>query len=212
MRRITVIVFAAFLLAPTGAAAGPILESAERLAAKAAAQQEEQGGGMRLSTARVGIGLAAAIAGVAMMAIDPKQPTQPRPVTDDTLQDAAVEAFVGLSVFDVIALRRAVGTPVLVCEPFCPGDIDDAILGSFATGAAAGIVAVTSAMEAQGWQLHDGQIQPFKERSQGLKYGGAALAVVGVAIAGFWSHVPVANRLAVSPTVGGFRIGTSVGF
>ena len=213
MRRITtvVVVLAAFSLAPVGATAGPVLASATRLAAEAGAQAEEQRG-TRISTARVSIGLAVAIAGVAMMAIDPEQPVQPSPVSNETLSEESVAFFSGFTVLDVIVLRFAVGQPVLVCEPFCPGDIDDAILGAFVTGAASGLAAVTSTIEDQGWRLLDGPIQPFKERSQGLKYGGAALAVVGVAIAGFWSHVPIMNQLAVSPTIGGLRVGASVGF
>ena len=53
---------------------------------------------------------------------------------------------------------------------------------------------------------------PFKERSPGLKYGGAALAITGALIAGFWSDVPVMNQLVVAPTVGGVRVGSSFGF
>ena len=44
-----------------------------------------------------------------------------------------------------------------------------------------------------------------------MKYGGAALAVTGALVAGLWSHVPVMNAIAVAPTLGGLRVGTSVG-
>ena len=51
---------------------------------------------------------------------------------------------------------------------------------------------------------------PFKERSPGMKYGGAAVAVTGALVTGLWSHVPVMNAIAVAPTLGGLRVGTSV--
>ena len=44
-----------------------------------------------------------------------------------------------------------------------------------------------------------------------MKYGGAAVAVTGALVAGLWSHVPVMNAIAVAPTLGGLRVGTSVG-
>ena len=44
-----------------------------------------------------------------------------------------------------------------------------------------------------------------------MKYGGAALAVTGALVAWLWSHVPVMNAIAVAPTLGGLRVGTSVG-
>ena len=63
--------------------------------------------------------------------------------------------------------------------------------------------------------IYAGQFKPFipfKERSPGMKYGGAALVVTGALVAGLWSHVPVMNAIAVAPTLGGLRVGTSVGF
>ena len=72
-----------------------------------------------------------------------------------------------------------------------------------------------TAIDEAGWRLYDGPFRtfiPYKGAEPGLKYGGAALAVSGVVLAGVWSHVPVVNRLAVTPTVGGVRVGTSVGF
>ena len=63
--------------------------------------------------------------------------------------------------------------------------------------------------------IYAGQFKPFipfKERSPGMKYGGAALAVTGALVAGLWSHVPVMNAITVAPTLGGLRVGTSVGF
>ena len=63
--------------------------------------------------------------------------------------------------------------------------------------------------------IYAGQFEPFipfKERSPGLKYGGAALAITGALVAGLWSDVPVMNALTLAPTVGGLRVGTSFGF
>ena len=93
------------------------------------------------------IGVAVAAAGAAMMTLDPEQPvqpTQPGTVADDTLHTKAIELLTAeLTPGLIRSLRRATGVPVLNCEPFCVGDIDEAILGSFAVGAAAGVVATT---------------------------------------------------------------------
>lgn len=211
MRAGTLVVLGSLSLVctPTGAPAQSIRQSAERLASEAVLQND---GGTRVSAARVGMGLALAAAGAAMMLVDPEQPVQPGPVSNETLIGASVDLLGGLSVRDAIALRQSLGVPVLVCEPFCPGDVDLALFGSFVAGAGAGVAATTTAIDESGWRLYRGPIQPFKERSAGLKYGGAALAIAGAALAGFWSHVPVVDRLAVTPTAGGMRVGTSVGF
>ena len=187
-----------------------ILASAERSATGIALQQTELG--TRKSPTRLAIGLGMAGAGIAMLLIDPEQPIQPGVVSDNRLTDASVAQFAGLTAFDVITLRLAADQPVLVCEPFCPGDIDSAILGSFITGAASGIVATTLTIEEQNWQLYDGPIQPFEERSNGLKFGGAALVAGGAIIAGLFSDVPVLNRVAFAPTDGGVNLSTSFGF
>ena len=189
-----------------------ILASAERLAAETVTQADLDSRPMRLSPGRLGIGIAAAVAGVAMMTIDPEQPTQPLGVSQQTLTDTTIGVFAGLTSNDVITLRRTLGGTVLVCEPYCIGAIDEAIVDSFIVGAATGITAASVTIDDQGWRLHDGPIQAFEERSNALKYGGAALAVAGVFIAGFWSHVPVLNQVAVIPTPGGLRASASIGF
>jgi hypothetical protein len=147
-----------------------------------------------------------------MMLIDPEQPTQPDVVSRDAFIDASVQGVIGLSQLDVIAIRRGAGVGVLVCEPFCLGDIDEALLGAFAVGAGFGIGTAAGTIDDRGWRLHEGAIQPFKERAPALKYGGAALAAAGAIVTALWSHVPVANSVAVSPAVGGFRISASIGF
>ena len=196
-----------------------LLASAKLAAAELAQQQQQVDlGSTRRSTGRVALGLAIAGAGAAMLLIDPKQPTQPAQptaVSEDQVIDQAAGFLAGLSLTDIFTIRDAVGAVILRCEPFCPGDVDAAILGSFVAGAATGVVATITAADAAGWRLYSGPIQPFvpfKERSPALKYGGAALAVTGALVAGLWSQVPVMNALAVAPTLGGLRVSTSVGF
>ena len=147
-----------------------------------------------------------------MLLIDPKQPTQPNVVSDDTLIGETLTSVIGLTQADVIAIRALAGAAVLVCEPFCIGAIDEAILESFATGAGFGIGATLGTIEAQAYRVHQGQIQPFEERNNGLKYGGAALVAVGAIIAGFFSDVPVVKNMAFAPTDGGVHLSTSFGF
>ena len=136
-----------------------------------------------------------------MLLIDPKQPTQPTQptaVSEDQVIDQTAGFLAGLSLRDIFTIRDAVGAVILRCEPLCPGDVDAAILGSFVAGAATGVVATITTADAAGWRLYSGPIQPFvpfKERSPALKYGGAALAIAGAAIAGFWSNVPVVQNV-----------------
>ena len=188
---------------PTVASAqdGGMLASAEQLAESAQLQTDSNGGGSRRSAARVGIGVAIAGAGVAMLLIDPKQPTQPTQpaaVLPEQLSDTALENLLG----------------TLHCEPNC-SDIDVEILAAVFGGVITGVAGTVATIGMAGWRLYGGPIQPvvpFKERNPALKYGGAALAIAGVAIAAFWSDVPVVQRVAVAPTVGGFQVGSSFGF
>ena len=188
---------------PTVASAqdGGILAAAAQLAESAQLQTDSNGGESRRSAARVGIGLAIAGAGVAMLLIDPKQPTQPT-------QPAAVLP----EQLSETALDNLLGT--LHCEPHC-SEIDVEILAAVVGGVITGVVGTVATIGTAGWRLHGGPIQPFvpfKERNPALKYGGAALAIAGVAIAAFWSDVPVVQSVAVAPTVGGFQVGSSFGF
>ena len=215
--RIIACAVAVLVCAPNVATAEDgIMVSAERLAAEAAVQGDVTG--MRLSPARFGLGVTLAAAGVAMLLIDrdqPTQPTQPGLVTDARLLDGTSDVLDRLTYGDTTRLRRELRVPVLPCEPNCSGQIDSAIAGSFVAGANAGAAAMMTAIDGAGWRLYGGPFRrfiPYKERSPGLKYGGAGLAITGVVLAGVWSHVPVVNRLAVTPTVGGVRVGTTVGF
>ena len=210
MPRIVALILVLLLISPGLAGAQErILESAERLAAETTLQTPPE---FRRSPGRTAVGIAMAAAGAVMMLIDPEQPTQPTTISNEMLVDDSVAGLANLTALDVIALRRTVGTTVLVCEPFCIGDIDEAILGSFATGAASGLAAATTVIDDNGWQLYQGQFQPFKERNKGLKFGGAALAVAGAAITALWSSVPVARDIRVAPTPGGFAVGSGFGF
>ncbi len=69
-------------------------------------------------------------------------------------------------------------------------------------GAAAGLATATSGART----VYAGEFQPFipyKERSAGLKYGGAAMVIGGALIPGLWSDVPVMRDVTFSPTPGG---------
>ncbi len=193
-------------------AGGTIRATAERFATETELEQTDAG--LRRSGARVGLGVALAAAGVAMLLIDPQQPTQPTQpgtVSSDALTDAAVGNFPT----NHRSVRGALGAPVLICEPLCIGDIDEAIEGAYIAGGAIGIASTTTAIEDSPWTLYEGAFRPFvpyKERSPGLKYGGAALAVAGALITGLWSTVPVSNSLSFGVTPNGARIGKTFGF
>ena len=216
MRIITCVVAVVVCAPHVATAEKGIMASAERLAAEAAAQGDVTG--MRLSPARFGLGVTLAAAGVAMLLIErnqPTQPTQPGLVSDTLLLDGTSNVLDRLTYGDTTRLRRVLRVPVLPCEPNCSGQIDAAIAGSFVAGANAGGAAMMTAIGEAGWRLYEGPFRgfiPYKERKAGMKYGGAALAITGVVLAGVWSHVPVVNQLAVTPTVGGMRVGTTVGF
>ena len=180
---------------------GGMLAAAAQLAESAPLQIESKRSGSRRSVARVGIGLAIAGTGVAMLLIDPQQPTQPTQPTavlPDQLSETALENLL----------------ETLQCEPHC-SDVDVVILGAVLGGVITGVAGTVATIGTAGWRLHGGPIQPFvpfKERNPALKYGGAALAIAGVAMAAFWSDVPVVQSVAVAPTVGGFQVGSSFGF
>ena len=107
-----------------------------------------------------------------MMALQPRQPTQPGVVGGEQLRDAAVEWFADNAPGDVAA-RRATGGVVPVCEPFCPGDIDEALTSACITGAAGGIAGTSAVIEDQPWMLHTGAIAPYEEKSRGPGGGSA---------------------------------------
>ncbi len=210
MRRLATLVLTIVLGVPAIAAAEDrnpgIRASAERLAAEAVQAGRVE---VRRSTARVGIGLAVAVAGAAMMLIEPKQPTQPGVVSRDTLvnetagmladTDYFVDQIAEVDPAAVAAFCRFQST----CRIYAKGTLDGSIVG-----AGTALAVATSG----GRTVYAGRFQPFEERSPGMKYGGAALAVVGAAIAGFWSTTTVVRDMVVAPTPGGFRVGSKIGF
>ena len=98
------------------------------------------------------LGAGMAVAGAAMLLIDPTQPTQPTQpglANHDRLQELAIEDVIALGPAGARSLRRALDAPILRCEPRCLGDIDLALYGSFIAGGAAGVVATTEAINAR---------------------------------------------------------------
>ena len=190
-----------------------LLAAAEFAAAELAQQQQQVDlGSTRRSMGRVALGLAIAGAGAAMLLIDPKQPTQPTQpgtVSRDVLVEEAATFISGRC--GTLPFSCEFTEIALSIEPDLRVIESRGILVGGLAGAGVGIAVATLS----GRTVYAGQFKsfiPFKERSPGMKYGGAALAVTGALVAGLWSHVPVMNALTVAPTLGGLRVGTSVGF
>ena len=203
MPRHVVFVLVVALAAPVAVQAQErILESAERLAAETTLQGGPE---FRRSPLRTTIGIAMAAAGVAMMLIEPSQPTQPAPVADTTLitdvQDLIqTQAFLEGVVADVLAIRPQCG--------LLPASCGAATVVSVENGAIAGIAVSTVGDRT----VYAGEFKPFEKPNAGLRYGGAALAVAGAAVAALWSSVPVMRDVSVSPTRGGVAVGSRIGF
>ena len=196
-----------------------LLASAKLAAAELAQQQQQVDmGSTRRSMGRVALGLAIAGAGAAMLLIDPKQPTQPTQpgtVSDDVLIQEYASLVTSPEFLRSVAEHSA-GT--IRYLPNIRGGLEQA-LHNWAIGVESGLIfggaAALTVATSGDRTIYAGQFKPFipfKERSPGMKYGGAALAVTGALVAGLWSHVPVMNAIAVAPTLGGLRVGTSVGF
>ena len=184
-----------------------LLAAAEFAAAELAQQQQQVDmGSTRRSMDRVALGLAIAGAGAAMLLIDPKQPAQPGVVSSDVLVNEAAGFIAGPCGNNPVSCEFR--SLVLDLEP----DLRVFERRGVLVGAIAGAAVAINAAMSNGRTIYAGQFEPFKERSPGMKYGGAALAVTGVLVAGLWSQVPVMNPIAVAPTLGGLWVGTSVGF
>ena len=175
-------------------------------------QQQVDMGSTRRSMGRVALGLVIAGAGAAMLLIDPKQPaqpTQPGTVSRDVLVEEAATFISGQC--GTIPFSCEFTEIALLIEPDLRVLESRGILAGGLAGAGVGLAVATL----NGRTVYAGQFKPFipfKERSPGMKYGGAVLAVTGALVAGLWSQVPVMNAIAVAPTLGGLRVGTSVGF
>ena len=196
-----------------------LLASAKLAAAELAQQQQQVDlGSTRRSMGRVALGLAIAGAGAAMLLIDPKQPTQPTQpgtVSDDVLIQEYASLVTSPEFLRIVAEHSAGSIRYF---PNIRGGLEQAI-DNWALGVESGLIfggaAALTVATSGDRTIYAGQFKPFipfKERSPGMKYGGAALAVTGALVAGLWSHVPVMNAIAVAPTLGGLRVGTSVGF
>ena len=186
-----------------------ILASAERITEGVELQQNDVGG-TRRSTGRVALGVVLAGVGAAMLLIDPKQPvqpTQPGIVPQDALINETA-AFLRSNLFTRSVME--LGT-IFTCYPnferSCEYTLDAYVNGVFDGGiiGAAGALAIATSGDRTIYADQFKPFIPFKKRSPGLKFGGAALAITGAAIAGFWSQVPVMNQLTVAPTHGGIR-------
>ena len=205
MRTSIVLGLIAGLFTPSLAGAqDSVLASTERIAEGIELQRDVVG--TRRSGGRVALGLAIAGARAVMLLIDPQQPSQPSSVSRDTLVNEAA-AFIGGSCGSLLHSCEFTEIVVAIEPDLRVFETRGVLVGGIA-GAAVGITMATR----DGRTVYAGQFKPFKERSPGLKYGGAALAITGALIAGFWSDVPVMNALAVAPTVGGLQVGTSIGF
>ncbi len=183
-----------------------ILESAERLAAETVLQPAPE---FRRSGGRVVMGIAMAAAGVAMMLIEPSQPTQPQTVADDMLTVEVSEFLVSDAFGSQLVHLAAANGNFLFCafESTCTAYVFGAADGGI-IGAAAALATTTDGTRT----LYDGPIQPFEKPNAGLRYGGAALAVAGAAVAALWSSVPVMRDVSVAPTRGGVAVGGRIGF
>ncbi len=161
------------------------------------------------------VGVALAAAGAAMMTIDPEQPvqpTQPGIVPDDTLarETAALladpETFARLLVDVDPSTAHAACSVNLTCTIYVAGALNGAIVGA---GAALGVAT------SEERTVYAGPFKPFipyKERSGGLKYGGAALVVGGAVLAALWPNQPAMQNVSVTPTRGGARLSKTFGF
>ena len=196
-----------------------LLTSAKLAAAELAQQQQQVDmGSTRRSMGRVALGLAVAGAGAAMLLIDPKQPTQPTQpgtVSDDVLVQEYARLVTSPGFLRSVRDHSAGSIRYF---PNIPGGLEQAI-DNWALGVESGLIfggaAALTVATSGDRTIYAGQFKPFipfKERNPGMKYGGAALAVTGALVAGLWSHVPVMNAITVAPTLGGLRVGTSVGF
>ncbi len=146
-----------------------------------------------------------AAAGVAMMLIEPSQPTQPGTVADRTLiadaQDLIqTDAFIDEAAADTIALLPTCGLLPIHCA------------AGLVVGAQNGAIAGIAVSTVGDRTVYAGTIQPFEKPNAGLRYGGAALAVAGAAVAALWSSVPVMRDVSVSPLRGGVTVGSRIGF
>ena len=153
------------------------------------------------------LGIAMAGVGAAMLLLDPEQPTQPSVVSRDVLIDEAASFIAGPCGTNPVSCEfRAI---VLELQPNLLVSERRGVLVGAIAGAAVGISTATS----NGRTIYADQFQPFKERSAGLKYGGAALVIGGALITALWPNPPAAMEdVSIRRTVGGVAVGKTFGF
>ena len=213
MPRHVAIVLAMVLTVPALAGAEErILESAERLARETALQAAPE---FRRSPTRTTIGIAMAAAGVAMMLIEPKQPTQPVQPTQPSQVPVGILLDEARDLPD--GFFEAPAAELITVYPLCGFLVEPCALG-LVVGARHGADAGVAAATAGDRTVYEGEFKPFipfipyEKPNAGLRYGGAALAVAGAAVAALWSSVPVMRDVSVSPTRGGVAVGSRIGF
>jgi hypothetical protein len=148
---------------------------------------------------------------MAMLLIDPKQPSQPGQVSGDTLVDETASFLTSPQFVQLVGSRGTTWTCYpnflqsceFTAEAYLKGVVDGGLVG------AAGAISVAT----QGSRtVYASPLQPFKERSAGLKGGGAAMVIGGALVTALWSHVPAARHVAVEPVNRGLKLGATVGF
>ncbi len=177
----------------------------------AATAPQTEAVGTRRSKARVTLGIAMVGAGMAMLLVDPKQPSQPGEVLQNTLVDETASFLSSTQFLQLVASRGTTWTcyPNFLqsCEftanAYLSGVVDGGLVG------AAGAINVATQGDRT---VYASQIQPFKKRSTGLKGGGAAMVIGGALVTALWSSVPVVRHVAVAPTSRGFRVSSAVEF
>ena len=173
--------------------------------------QQTEAVGTRRSKARVSLGMAMVGAGMAMLLVDPKQPSQPGEVAQNTLVSETASFLSSSQFLQLIVSRGTTWTcyPNFLqsCEftanAYLSGVVDGGLVG------AAGAINVATQGDRT---VYASQIQPFKKRSPGLKGGGAAMVIGGALVAALWSNVPVVRHVAVAPTSQGLRVSSVIGF
>lgn len=161
------------------------------------------------STGKTAAGIGLIAAGAALLAIQPSQPTLPGLVSRDTVQDNSVQRFRT----NHLTVRSALGAVVLRCEPFCIGDVDEAIRDAYVTGGAVGAVAVLDAIDENPWTLYSSVVSEPEEKEAWQIYSGLAMIGAGAIIATVWADAPAVVRdTQFTPTRGGLRVGSRIGW
>ena len=166
------------------------------------------------------LGVAVAAAGAVMLTIEaqqPVQPMQPGIVSGETLLQETSD-FLDSELF---LQQTADAASALFGDRlgYACLSVDACVIGvgfgMFAGGFAGAAGALTIAQRGDR-TVYAGPFQPFipyKERSAGLKYGGAAMVIGGAALAALWPNQPAFRNMSVSPLPGGgVRASKTFGF